>query len=127
MTKIVFFAKLARRDFVHALGQADVALVGRDLHAGVQEAVELISHGVDDGFLAMADVEAADAAGEIEVAVAVNVFEPGVFGLGNVDGRAVRKAAGHGFGAALGERLGLRAGNWCAKLNGRHRKFSVAQ
>ena len=89
--------KLAGRDFVHALGEADVALVRRDLHAGVQEAVELIFHRVDDRFLAMADVEAADAAGEIEVAVAVDVFEPGVFGLGDVDRRAVRKAAGHGF------------------------------
>ena len=62
----------------------------------------------------MADVEAADAAGEIDVAVAVDVFEPGVFGFGDIDGRAVGKAAGHGFGAALGERLGFRAGNRCS-------------
>ncbi len=107
-----FLRELARRNFVHALGEANVALVGRDLHAGVQEAVELVFHGVDDRFLAMPDVEAADASGEVEVAVAVNVFEPGVFGFGDVDGRAVRKAAGHGFGAALGERLGFRAREW---------------
>ena len=55
----------------------------------------------------MADVEAADAAGEIDVAVAVDVFEPGVFGFGDVDGRAVRKAAGHGFGAALARALAI--------------------
>jgi hypothetical protein len=48
-------------------------------------------------------LSAADAAGEVDVAVAVDVFEPGVFGFGDVDGRAVRKAAGHGLGAALGE------------------------
>jgi hypothetical protein len=65
----------------------------------------------------MADIETADAAGEVEIAVPVDVFEPGVFGLGNIDGRAVGKAAGHGFGAALGERSGLGPGNGCAKLN----------
>ena len=122
-----FLRELARSDFVHALGKPDVALVGRDLHAGVQEAIELVFHRFDDRFLAMPDVEAADASGEVEVAVAVDVFEPGVFRLGDIDGRAVRKAAGHGFRAALGERLGLRAGNGSAKLNGRHRRFSVAQ
>ena len=35
--------ELTRSDFVHALGQADVAFVGRDLHAGVQEAIELVA------------------------------------------------------------------------------------
>ena len=49
----------------------------------------------------MPDVEAADAAGEIEVAIAVDIFEPRVFGFGDIDGRAVRKPARHGFGAAL--------------------------
>src|ERR1019366_683416 len=82
-------------------------------------------HCFDNSFVAMADVEAADAAGEVEVAVAVHVFEPGIFGLGNIDGRAVRKAAGHGFGAPLGEGLRFRARNGCAELNSRHLKFSV--
>ena len=45
----------------------------------------------------MSDVETADAAGKIQVAVAVNVFEPGVFGLGHVNGRADRKPAGYGI------------------------------
>ena len=100
--------KLSRRDFVHTLGEADVAFVGRDLNAGVEEFVELAADGIDHCFLAMAGVGAADASGEIDVAVAVDIFEPRVFGLGHVDGRAVGKAAGHGLGAAGGERLGVR-------------------
>ena len=119
--------ELSWRDFVHALGEANVALVRRDLHASVQEAVELVLHGFNNSFLAMADVQTADASGKVEVAVAVHVLEPGVFGLGNVDGRAVRKAAGHGFGAALGKGLGFRPWDGGAKLNCGHlsSQFSV--
>ena len=54
-----------------------------------------------DFIAAMADVEAANASGEVQVAVAIDVFEPGTFRLGNIDRRAVRKTAGHGFRAAL--------------------------
>ena len=116
--------KLAGSDFIHALGQADVTFVGRDLDAGMEEFVELDADGVDYGLLAMAGVGAADASGEIDVAVAVDVFEPGVFGFGYVDGRAVGEAAGHGFGTAVGERAGVGAGNGCVDLNCAHFSFS---
>jgi len=45
----------------------------------------------------MTGVCAADAAGEVDVAVAVDVFEPCVFGFGHVNRRAVRKAPGQGL------------------------------
>ena len=35
--------KFAGSNFIHALGQTDIIFVRRDLHAGVQEAVELCS------------------------------------------------------------------------------------
>jgi hypothetical protein len=57
-------------------------------------------------FLAMTGVGAADASGEIDVAVAVDIFEPSVFAFGYVNRRAVRKAAGHGLDASLGEGAG---------------------
>ena len=117
--------KLPRSHFIHALGEPNVALIRRHLHAGVEESVELIFHRADDRFLAMADVQAADAAGEVEVAVAIDVFKPGIFGFGNIDGRAVRKPAGHSFRAALGQGLRLRARNLRAELNSRHRKILV--
>ena len=93
----------------------------------MQEAVELIFHGFDYSFLAMADVEASNTSGEIQVAVAVDIFQPGVFGLGNVNRRAVRKPAGHSFRAALREGPGLRARDGSAELNGRHRKFQFLE
>ena len=52
-----FLGELAGRDFVHALGEPDVAFVGRDLDAGVEEFVELSMHGIDYGLLAVAGVE----------------------------------------------------------------------
>jgi len=36
-----FLWKLTRSDFVHALGEANVALIGSDLDAGMQKFVEL--------------------------------------------------------------------------------------
>ena len=109
-----FFRELAGSDFIHALGEADVSLVGRDLNTGVEEAVELIFDSGDDFVATVTHVETANASGEIEVAVAIDVFEPGVFGFRYVDGRAVGEAAGQGLGAARGERLGFRAGDGCA-------------
>ncbi len=101
--------KLAGRDFVHALGKADVAFIGRDLDAGVEEFFELSTHRVDYGLLAMAGISASDTAGEIEVVVAVDIFEPRVFRFSHIDRRAVRKPAGHSLGAAGGQRAGVGA------------------
>ena len=81
---------------VHPLGEAHVVFVGRHLDAGVQKSIELALDRSDHRFATMPDVKAADAAGKIEVAVAVYVFEPGIFGLGHVDGRTDREPAGYG-------------------------------
>ena len=48
------------------------------------------------GSCAMANVEAADAAGEVNVAIAVHVFEPGIFRFRDVHRRGVRQSARHG-------------------------------
>src|SRR5258708_14404435 len=82
-----FLWKLARSEFVHALGQADVAFVRRDLDAGVKEAVELVFDSFDHFVAAMAGVGTANAAGEVDVAVAVDVFEPRIFGFGHKHAR----------------------------------------
>ena len=116
--------KLARRDLVHALREVDVAFVGRNLDAGVEEFFELSAHRIDYGLLAMAGVGAADASGEIDVAVAVDIFEPCIFGFRDIDRCAVRKAAGHGFAAALGERTGFGTGDGCVETNRTHISFS---
>src|SRR5579872_324215 len=118
--------ELTGRHFVHALGQTHVTLVWRDLHAGVQEMVELIFYCVHHGFATMAHVEAADAAREIKIAVAIDVFQPCVLSLGDINWRAVRKAAGYSFRAAVCKGLRLRPGNLRSELNCRHRQILVA-
>jgi hypothetical protein len=83
----------------------------------MEEFIELLADGADDGLLAMADVEAANAPGKINVAVAIDIFEPGVSGFGDVDGRGVRQAAGHGLRAALTECAGVGAGDGSAEFD----------
>jgi hypothetical protein len=66
---------------------------------------ELAFDGGDDFGRTMANVEAADASGEVDVSVAINIVENSAFGFGNVDGRGVGEAARHGIGAAGGKGL----------------------
>src|SRR5947199_10745902 len=40
-----FLRELTRRDFVHALSQTDVTFVGRDLDAGMPDAIEQVFYG----------------------------------------------------------------------------------
>src|SRR5581483_8808729 len=56
-----------------ALGERDVELVGHDGEVGVAEALELLLRRGDDVGMRMADVQAADAAGEVDEGVPVDV------------------------------------------------------
>jgi hypothetical protein len=78
----------------------------------VQKAIKLVAHSGHYRFMTMSNVEAADAAGEIDVAVAVYVFEPCVFGFRYVHGGSMREAARNRAVAALGERFGFWARDW---------------
>src|SRR5207244_2566891 len=64
-----------RRKPAKTLRQGDVDLVGDDREVGVAEALELLLRGGDDPRVRVADVEAADAAGEVEERVSVDVGE----------------------------------------------------
>jgi len=86
----------------------------------VQEAVKLVFDRADNFVAAMAHVEAADTPRKVEIAVAVDIFEPGIFGLGDINRRAVRKPARHRFRAALRQSLRFRSRNCSAKLNSGH-------
>jgi hypothetical protein len=57
----------------------------------------------------MADIEASDAAGKIDVAIAVNIFEGRAFGFRNVNRQRMAQAARDGRFAACGERSRFRA------------------
>ena len=62
-----------------------VDLVRDDREVGVREALELLLGGLDDVRMRMADVQAADAAREIDERVAVDVGQRGAARLGGGD------------------------------------------
>ena len=55
-----------RRDREQPLGERHVDLVRDDREVGVEEARRLLLHRLDDARMRVADVQAADAAGEVE-------------------------------------------------------------
>ena len=69
--------EVARSEAVEHLGQADHRLVGGDQRAGVQELLGLRRHRVDDRGRSVADAGHADAAGEVDEGVAVDVEDQG--------------------------------------------------
>ena len=71
--RIDFFSPEIRRQGVQLLAECDVGLVGHDLEGGVGEGVELLLDRRDDLRMAVAGVEHGDAAGEVDVAVAILV------------------------------------------------------
>ena len=66
-----------RRERGEPLGVLDVDLVRHDREVGVEKARGLLLHRGDDVRVCVADVEAADAAGEVDEAVAVDVGDGG--------------------------------------------------
>ena len=106
-----FLGELSGRDLIHALGQTHVIFVGRHLDAGVKKTIGLGLHRGDHRLATMSHIQASDAAGKIQVAVAVHIFEPGIFRLRYIDRCDNRKAARNGVGTAGSQRFRFRSGN----------------
>src|SRR6266851_5155342 len=122
-----FFREIAGGEGVEFFGDGDVAFVGSDGEAEMQVLLELRADGGEYARRAMADVEATDAPGEIEIAIAVDVLDGGAFGARGEDGRGVRRAAGNGGFAAGHQGAGLGARYFGANLNGVHGfRFSIS-
>ena len=90
----------------------------------MQETVELAADGFDDARSAVAGVKASDAAGEVDHAVAIDIFDCRAFSFRNENGcgmkdrlRDCRVTTGH-------QRLGARAGNLSTKLDSGHVSLS---
>ena len=83
-----------RRDGEQPLGERDVDLVRNDREVGVEEARGLLLHGLDDVRMRVADVQAADAAGEVEERVAVDVGQQCAASLCCDDRQEERKRVG---------------------------------
>jgi len=99
-----FLLEIARRDAVQPLGQVHVVLVRNDLVAGMGEAVELCLDGLDHLGMAMTGVDDRDAAGEVDIAVALDVPDLGILGAVGIDLRRHADAARDRLVLAFGNR-----------------------
>src|SRR5437588_3957261 len=115
-----FLGKVPGRQFVQALRQAHVAFIGRHLDTGMQEALRLLFDGLQYTGGAMADVDASDAAGEIDEAVPVNIFEHRAFRTPPVHRSRMRKAARDSRISPLPKRYRLRTWDRSFQLDRRH-------
>src|SRR5437773_210089 len=97
---------LDRSDLAQALRQAEVGLVVHDLERGVRRVLELFPHRLHDARVRVADVHHADAAGEVDVALAAHVPQLRAPRPGGRDGVGAGDAARHVLRAQLGE-IGL--------------------
>ena len=97
----------ARGERVQLLGEGDVALVGRHLEAGMHEVFQLPCDRLLHLRVQVAGVEYRDAAGEVDIAPALDVPDLGVGGTLGVHRERVGDAARHGLLAA-GMQFGVR-------------------
>src|SRR5208283_3775942 len=100
-----FLGATHRRQRVQFFSQRDVRLIRVDTEAGVQEFIELRAHSSFHSRRAVPNVQTADAAGKIQIAIAVDVLDAGAFGPGNENRRDQLRAARDGGFAARQQRL----------------------
>ncbi|MGY3452919.1 hypothetical protein ACVILH_005261 [Bradyrhizobium sp. USDA 4353] len=86
-----------RRQRIQPLAQANVRLVLQHLEAGVGEAVELSADRRHDMRMAMAGVEHGDAAGEVDIALALDIPDFAVEGTVGKQRRRIAHAPDDGF------------------------------
>ena len=111
-----------RRQLAEPLREPDVGLVRDDREIRVAEPLELLLRRLDDPRVRVADVQAADAAGEVDEGVPVDVGErralPALDHDGDVDGEGV---GDHAL-LALEDLAGAGAGDVGAQLDGLGRR-----
>jgi hypothetical protein len=101
--------EVARRDLVEQLAQRDVRLVRRDERARVEQPPGLRVDRRDDLRRAVPGGRHADAAGEVDQRVAVDVVDQRALGAVDDDVGRAREPARDGGPAALEQRAALRA------------------
>ena len=107
-----------RRDREQALGELDVHLVRDDREVGVREARRLLRDRGDDLRVRVADVQHADAAGEVDERVAVDVGEQRALRLGGHDRQVDGERRGDDALEARHDLLRARAGDLGADVDG---------
>lgn len=118
-----------RDNLVQPFGRADIQFVRDDGVAGMGYLFHLRLDGGLELVMDVADIENADAAGEIDVAVSLDVPQFGVLRLFRVEGAGDADALGAGFQPSLGDFFVLRhccsprkVSVSCDVYSGRHRR-----
>ena len=106
-----------RRQCEQPLGERDVDLVRDDREVRVHEAGGLLLDGLDHVRVRVADGKAADAAGEVEERVAVDVRQRRAAALGDDDRQVERQRVGDHAALALDDRAGAGPRNLGAELD----------
>src|SRR5713226_7709194 len=115
-----FLRKIAGSQRVQFFRQGNVAFVGSDGEAEMQVLLELFPDRGEHPRRAVADIEAADTSGEIEIAITIDILDGGAVSSRGEDRRGIRRATWNSSFAARhqGARLGPRY--FGANLNRRH-------
>ena len=116
-------AERAGRDLVEQLGEPHVRLVGRDQRADVDELPRLVGNRLDDRRRRVPDGHHADAAGEVDQRVAVDVEDERAFGAFDDDVGGAAEPGGNRRQAARDEVAGPRTGDLRVQSDVRHRLF----
>ena len=112
--------KIAGDERIQLFRQGDVIGIWRDAETGVQKAIKLGENSGNDAGGAIADVQAADATGKIEKAIAIHVFEERALSPRDKYRRGVIDAPRNGGGATAHQLLGTRTGNGGAQFDYGH-------
>src|SRR5205823_2282139 len=105
---------------IELFSQRDVRLIGSNAEAGVQVSLELPLNAFHHRRGTMTYVGASDAAGEIDEAVSVYIFDDGTFSARGEDRRGMEDTARDGLLTPLHQRLRARARDRGFDLDGSH-------
>jgi len=100
-----------RRQRAEALGELDRGLVGDDREVRVEESRGLLHDGLDDPWVPVPRVHHADAAGEVDEHVPVDIGDGGILRPLGEDRKMDEERPGDHVRLPLGERARARAGD----------------
>src|SRR5260370_37168936 len=115
-----FLRKIAGRQRVQFFRHGNVAFVGSDGETEMQVLLELFPDRGEHAGRTVADIEATDASGEIEIAITIDILDGGAVSSCGEDRRGIRSTAWNASLAAGHQRAALAGGYLGADLNRRH-------
>ena len=108
----------ARRNRVHQLGKLHIVFVRGNRKARMNEVRGLLLNSTDDGLRGMTGIQAADATGKIQEAVAVDIFDNGAVRRLDENRKSTTDSPCHRCCSFLRQCLGLRTRDCGNEMDG---------